>query len=70
MTLTINIPDAVASNVVDNICSATDFATLNTGQSKAVWAKQQVIENIKRLNSAGAMRIARESQSSIESQIT
>lgn len=69
MTLTITINDAVATTVVDNVCKATNYNAAS-GQTKAQWAKAQVIDHIKRLNKAGAMKVAQESQAASEAQIT
>jgi len=55
MTLTINIPDAVAPQVVDNICAATNYDPAS-GKTKAVWAKDQIIANMKRLATQGAVK--------------
>ena len=46
MTLTINIPDAVATQVVDGICAATGW-TVESGKTKAQWAKEQLIRTLK-----------------------
>ena len=48
MTLTLNIPDAVATQVVDGICAATGW-TVGSGKTKAAWAKEQVIAAVKRM---------------------
>jgi hypothetical protein len=57
MTLTINIPDAVAPQLVDGICTATNYDAAS-GKSKADWAKDQVIRTMKTLAANGAMRAA------------
>ena len=57
MTLTINIPDAVAPQVVDNICIATGFDPAS-GETKAQWAKDQVIRTLKQLATQGAAKNA------------
>jgi hypothetical protein len=65
MIVSINIPDAIAPTVVDNICAATNW-TAGSGQTKAQWAKTQVINHVIRLNTAGAQKLASASaQSSI-----
>jgi len=69
MTLSINIPDAIATQVVDNICAATQYDA-NSGKTKAQWAKEQIISRMKALNSQGAMIKARQAQASAESQLT
>ena len=38
MTLTINIADEVAPQVVDGICAATNYSAAS-GKTKAQWAK-------------------------------
>jgi hypothetical protein len=57
MTLTINIPDAVATQVVDGICAATNYDA-GSGKTKAAWAKEQVILRMKSLAYSGAGRAA------------
>ena len=68
MTLTINIPDAIAPAVIDNICAATDYQAAS-GKTKAQWAKEQVVLVVRRFNQSGAMKIAREGQASVGAQI-
>ena len=55
MTLTINIPDAVAPLVVDGICAATNYDAAG-GKTKAQWAKEQVIRSVKALATNGAVK--------------
>ena len=55
MTLTINIPDAVAPQVVDGICAATNYDAAS-GKTKAQWAKEQVIRTIKSMATSGVMK--------------
>jgi hypothetical protein len=55
MTLTINIPDAVAPQVVDGICAATNYDAASS-KTKAQWAKEQVIRTIKSLATSGVMK--------------
>jgi hypothetical protein len=57
MTLTINIPDAVAPAVVDGICAATNYDAAS-GKTKAQWAKEQVIRTLKQMATNGAVRTA------------
>jgi hypothetical protein len=59
MTLTINIPDAVANDVVNGICAATNYNAAS-GKTKAAWAKEQLILHMKRVAANGAMRSAME----------
>ena len=55
MTLSINIPDAVATQVVDGICAATGW-TAGSGKTKNVWAKEQVIAAVKRMAANGIVK--------------
>jgi hypothetical protein len=57
MTITVNIPDAVAPQLVDNICTATNYDAAS-GKTKAVWAKEQVIRTIKQMAAQGAVKNA------------
>jgi len=57
MTMTINIPDALAPQVVDGICAATNYDAAS-GKTKAVWAKEQVIRTMKNLAQNGAVKTA------------
>jgi hypothetical protein len=57
MTLTINIPDAVAGDLVENICAATNYDE-TSGKTKAQWAKEQLIRVMKNLAASGAMKSA------------
>ena len=70
MTLTITIPDNIATTVVDNICTATAY-DIGSGTSKNQWAKQQLLDHIRRLNRQGAMSVAAAtSETDTEPQIT
>jgi hypothetical protein len=55
MTMTINIPDAVAPQVVDGICAATNYDA-GSGKTKPQWAKEQVIRLIKNLATSGTVK--------------
>ena len=57
MTLNINIPDAVAPQVVDGICAATGYDAAS-GKTKSAWAKEQLIQRMKNLAFSGAGRAA------------
>jgi hypothetical protein len=57
MNLTINIPDAVAPQVIDGICTATNYDAAS-GKTKAQWAKEQVIKSVKTLATNGAVKTA------------
>ena len=55
MTLTINIPDAVAPQVVDGICAATNYDAAS-GKTKAQWAKEALIRTLKTMATSGAVK--------------
>jgi hypothetical protein len=57
MILNINIPDAVAPQLIDDICVATNYDA-GSGKSKAVWAKEQLIRTMKTLATSGAVKAA------------
>jgi hypothetical protein len=57
MTLNINIPDAVATQVVDGICAATNYDAAS-GKTKAQWAKEQLIRTMKAMATNGAVKTA------------
>ena len=57
MTLTINIPDAVANDVVNGICAATNYDAAS-GKTKAQWAKEQLIKAMKSMAANGAVKSA------------
>ena len=57
MTLNINIPDAVAPQVIDNICAATNYDAAS-GKTKNQWAKEQLIRTLKSLATNGAVKTA------------
>jgi hypothetical protein len=57
MTLSINIPDAVANDVVNGICAATNYDAAS-GKSKAQWAKEQIIRTLKAMAANGVAREA------------
>ena len=57
MTLNINIPDAVAPQIIDNICTATNYDPAS-GINKAQWAKDQVIRVLKQMATSGAVKAA------------
>jgi hypothetical protein len=47
----------VAPQVVDGICAATNYSAAS-GKTKAQWAKEQVIRNIRQMAANGAMKTA------------
>ena len=55
MTLNINIPDAVAPQIVDGICAATNYNAAS-GKTKVAWAKEQVIRTLKQMATQGAVK--------------
>jgi hypothetical protein len=55
MQLTINIPDDVAPQVVDGICTATNYDAAS-GKTKGQWAKEQLIRTLKGLAVSGMAR--------------
>ena len=55
MTLTINIPDAVANDMVNGICAATNYDA-GSGKTKAQWAKEQLIKTMKSMAVSGQAR--------------
>lgn len=57
MTLNINIPDAIANDVLDNICTATNYDAAS-GKTKGQWAKEQMIRIMKNVAANGAMKNA------------
>jgi len=69
MNITFTIADAVAPSVIDNVCAATNWK-VESGRTKAQWARDQIILHVKRLNAAGAAITARNAQAATEAQIT
>ena len=57
MIIAINIPDAVAAQVVDGICAATNYDAAS-GKTKTQWAKEQLIRTMKNLATSGAVKTA------------
>jgi len=57
MTLNINIPDAVAPQVIDGICAATNYDAAS-GKTKNQWAKEQLIRTMKAMATNGAVKTA------------
>ena len=57
MTLTINIPDDVAPQIVDNICAATNYDAASA-KDKTTWAKEQLIRTLKQMATQGAVKNA------------
>lgn len=57
MTLTINIPDEVAPQLLDNVCTATNYDEAS-GKSKTQWVQEQVVRTLKNLATNGAVKTA------------
>lgn len=57
MTITITIPDDIATTVIDNICVATNYDGVGGGKEKILWVKEKMIIQLKTLNQMGAMKI-------------
>ena len=57
MTLNSNIPVAVAPQVIDGICAATNYDAAS-GKTKAQWAKEQLIRTMKAMATNGAVKTA------------
>ena len=55
MNINIVIPDANAARVVDGICAATGW-TAESGKTKAVWAKEKLVQWIKDTAKRGLVR--------------
>lgn len=69
MTVTLNIPDAIAPALVENVCAATNWRADN-GQTKAQWAKAQLIAWLVATNNQGASLRALESANADGATIT
>jgi len=55
MIINLNIPDADAPAIVDGVCAATNY-DVASGKTKAVWAKEQVVNLIKLTAKRGLLR--------------
>jgi hypothetical protein len=65
MNINIVVPDANAARVIDGICTATGW-TAESGKTKAVWAKEKLIQWIKDTAKRGLLR---DSMTSIASEV-
>ena len=65
MTITLNIPDGEAPQIVDGICAATGW-TVASGKTKGVWAKERLVLWVKDTAKRGLLR---ESQTTISGNI-
>ncbi len=55
MTISLNIPDTDATQIVDGICAATGW-TEASGKTKAAWAKEKLVAWIKDTAKRGLLR--------------
>jgi len=55
MTITLTIPDANGSQLVDGVCAATGW-TVASGRTKAEWAKEKLAQWIKETAKRGLLR--------------
>jgi len=60
MIINLNIPDADAPAIVDGVCAATNYDA-GSGKTKAVWAKEQVVNLIKLTAKRGLLRASQTS---------
>ena len=65
MNIQLNIPDASAPDIVDGICAATGW-TVESGKTKAQWAKEKLVLWVKETAKRGLVRT---SQATITSTI-
>jgi hypothetical protein len=65
MTISLNIPDANATQIVDGICAATGW-TVESGKTKGQWAKERLVAWIKDTAKRGLLR---ESQTNISGSV-
>jgi hypothetical protein len=63
MTVTLNIPDASATELVDGVCAATGW-TAGSGQTKAAWAKEKLAQWLKETAKRGLLKTSHASISS------
>ena len=55
MQITLTIPDANATEIVDGVCSATGW-TVGSGQTKGQWAKDKLAQWVKDTAKRGLLR--------------
>ena len=55
MTITLDIPDGDAAQLVEGICSATGW-TVESGTTKPQWAKEKLVTWIKETAKRGLLR--------------
>ena len=55
MNITLTIPDANAPDIVDGICAATGW-TVESGKTKAQWAKEKLVLWVKETAKRGLLR--------------
>ncbi len=54
MIVSLDIPDASATNIVDGVCVATGW-TAGSGKTKSQWAKEQLITWVKETAKRGLL---------------
>ena len=54
MTVSLNIPDGSAADIVNGVCSATGW-TAASGKTKAEWAKAQLVAWVKETAKRGLL---------------
>ena len=54
MIVSLNIPDVNASDIVDGVCAATGW-TVESGKTKAAWAKEQLALWVKQTAKRGLL---------------
>ena len=55
MTISLNIPDADATQIVEGVCAATGWSEAS-GKTKAAWAKEKLVTWIKDTAKRGLLR--------------
>lgn len=55
MTITLNIPDTDATQIVEGVCAATGWSEAS-GKTKAAWAKEKLVTWIKDTAKRGLLR--------------
>jgi len=55
MNITLTIPDADATQIVDGVCAATGW-TAASGKTKAQWAKEKLVQWVKDTTKRGLLK--------------
>jgi hypothetical protein len=55
MNITLTIPDANATQIVDGVCAATGW-TAASGKPKAQWAKEKLVQWVKDTTKRGLLK--------------